>query len=169
MDAQSFRAPSSPSDPVRLVPDIEHWVFAIVGILDQAFHLREDEQTNAEAVVVRLLRALRIPERADPAALPMAVVWEMASGLYSRQLESAAGDHRRPRRVESGDVHVSVAAWRETLLRMLLTAYPELEPVERMAAAKVFSDLLVALGLPERASSFLPESVLRTARQVDGP
>jgi hypothetical protein len=52
-------------------------------------------------------------------------------------------------------------------LSLITTAYPDLAPAERLVAAKVLRDLLDAIGAPDRASSFLPDDVVRISRDVD--
>jgi hypothetical protein len=44
---------------------------------------------------------------------------------------------------------------------MLITAYPEMDAAERLTAAKVFEDVLTALGVPNRVAAFLPDDVIR--------
>jgi hypothetical protein len=72
-----------------------------------------------------------------------------------------AGRKRRPRKVSQGDLVASVEAWRDVLLRMLLIAYPDMDAAERLTAARVFEEVLTALGIPNRAAMFLPDDVVR--------
>lgn len=141
----------------------------IVGILDAAFHLTDEEQVFVFDIVGRLLDSLDIPHRSDPLVLPVPLVLEITSGIYSVQLNSPAvsGLVRPVRAVGHGDIVVSVETWRESLAGLLITAYPDLNPLERMVLAKVLTDLLDAIGLPDRAAVFFPDDVVRTAREVD--
>jgi hypothetical protein len=154
--------------PIRAVPERHHWIATIVGILDQAFHLTDDEQVFALGFVDRFLESLRIPDRADPSALPVSLVLEMSAGIYSEQLSSSASSSpRRVRHVGPGDVVVSLETWREAMLSLIVSAYPELSPPERLMAAKMLADLLDAIGVPDRAAAFVPDDVVRVSRDVD--
>lgn len=155
--------------PLRVVPERHHWINTIVGLLDQAFNLTDDEQVFVIDYVDGMLTMLRIPDRADPAALPVPVVLEVSAQVYSAQLAAAreSGFVRPVRLVRPGDVVVSVETWVETLLGLLVSAYPELTPPERVVTAKLLQDLLDSLGVPDRAASFLPDDVVRISRDVD--
>lgn len=155
--------------PLRVVPERHHWINTIVGLLDQAFNLTDDEQVFAIGFVNKLLDFIQIPDRGDPVALPIPVVLEVSAQVYTTQLDSARGlDLVRPvRAVRQGDVQVSVETWVEALLSLVLTAYPEFSPAERLITAKSFRDLLDSIGVPDRAASFLPDDVVRIARDVD--
>ena len=48
---------------------------------------------------------------------------------------------------------------------MLYVAYPDLDPAERLVSAKVLDDLLMALGVPYRAASSVPDAVIRSYRE----
>lgn len=155
--------------PIRVVPEQHHWINTIVGLLDQAFSLTDDEQVFAIGFVNKLLNFIQVPDRGDPAALPIPVVLEVSAHVYSTQLGSARDlDLVRPiRAVRQGDVQVSVETWVEALLSLVLTAYPDLSPAERLVTAKSFRDLLDSIGVPDRAASFLPDDVVRISRDVD--
>jgi hypothetical protein len=155
--------------PLRVVPERHHWINTIVGLLDQAFNLTDDEQVFAVSFVDRLLDVLNVPDRCDPAELPIPVVLEVSAQVYTNQLASAreSGVVRPIRALRQGDVFVSVETWVEALLSLITTAYPDLAPAERLVAAKVLRDLLDAIGAPDRASSFLPDDVVRISRDVD--
>jgi hypothetical protein len=45
------------------------------------------------------------------------------------------------------------------MLSMLTNAYPELDPTERLLAAKTFDEALVGIGVPHRAPTHAPEAV----------
>jgi hypothetical protein len=156
-------------DPFEMWVDRHHWLNAIVGMLDQAFRLTDDEQFFVLDIVSRLLDALDIPFRGDPQQLPASVAQEAESGLYSMQLSTPreVGLVRPVRAVTGGDMVVSVEAWRTALLGMLITAYPDLEPVEKMTAAQVLDDLLTAIGVPTRLAMFFPSEVVAAYRDCD--
>lgn len=155
--------------PLRVVPERHHWINTIVGLLDQAFNLTDDEQVFAIGFVDKLLDMVHIPDRGDPASLPIPVVLEVSAQVYTNQLASARelGVVRPVRSVRAGDVQVSTETWVEALLSLLVNAYPELAPAERLVVAKSIRDLLDAIGVPDRAASFLPDDVVRISRDVD--
>jgi hypothetical protein len=146
-----------------------HWLNTIVGILDQAFHLSDEEQIHVLDIVNRLLAKLDIPDRSDPLVIPAPLALEISSGIYSTLLSGPreSGFAHPPRLTNHADIVVSVQAWSESLLSMLITAYPSISPVDRMVTAKIFSDLLDAIGVPDRAATFFPDDVVRVAREVD--
>jgi hypothetical protein len=156
-------------DPFDTWAERHHWLNALVGTLDAAFRLTEDEQFFVLDIVSRLLDSLDIPFRGEPAQLPATVAQEAASGLYSEQLAAPrdSGLIRPVRPVNGSDMVVSVGAWRNALLGMLLTAYPGLEPVEKMVAAQVLDDLLAAVGVPDRRATFFPTEVVAAYRDYD--
>lgn len=139
------------------------WVNTIVGILDGAFSLNDEERFFTQDIVRRLLEALRIPDRARPEQVPAAVALEAEAGLYSVQLYEPrdAGVVRHARVARPGDTVVTVEAWRQALVNLITDAYPRLDPLEVIAATKVFDDLLVALGVPTRAAAYFPDDVVR--------
>lgn len=149
--------------------DRHHWLNALVGTLDAAFRLSEEEQFHVLGIISELMDALDIPFRADPEKLPSAVAHEITSGMFAKQLSAprSSGLVRPVRPVSSADIVVSVEAWRTALLNMLLTAYPDLSPAERMMTTKVFDDLLAALGVPERLATFFPGEVVAAYRECD--
>lgn len=155
--------------PIRVVPERHHWINTIVGLLDQAFNLTDDEQVFAIGFVDKLLDMLQVPDRGDPAALPIPVVLEVSAQVYTTQLSSTRElDVVRPvRAVQPGDVQVSTETWVEALLSLIMSAYPDLSPTERLLTAKSFRDLLDAIGVPDRAATFLPDDVVRISRDVD--
>jgi hypothetical protein len=155
--------------PLRAVPERHHWINTIVGLLDQAFNLTDDEQVFAIGFVDKIMSLVRIPDRGDPVELPVPVVLEVSAGIYTTQLSSARenGLLRPVRPVRKGDVYVSAETWVEALLSMLTVAYPDMDPTERLLAAKAFRDLLDAVGVPDRAAAFLPDDVVRISRDVD--
>ncbi|MCP4792030.1 MAG: hypothetical protein GY882_01640 [Actinomycetia bacterium] len=146
-----------------------HWVNAFVGILDQAFYLTDAEQVCVIEIVDRMFTSLSVPQRGNPVDIPMSLALEAADGFYSRQLAGPrnSGVVRPVRHVVDGDMVVSVDAWCESLVGMVIVAYPDLTPAERLAAAKIVTDLLVAVGVPDRAANYYPADVLRVANQLD--
>jgi hypothetical protein len=138
-----------------------------VGVLDAAFWLSDVEQYNVTGILNRLLTSLRIPERGDPLELPPAIALEVESGFYTIGLAGPRDSNiERPvRAINQRDTMVSVETWRDALLGMLLTAYPNLEPTERLVTATVLDDMLAALGVPMRAASAYPDTVLRAFQQ----
>lgn len=148
-----------------------HWLNTIVGILDGAFFLTDEEQFAVAGIIRQLLDALRIPDRGTPAVMPVPVAQEAAVGYYSLALASPreSGVVRPVRPATSIDVVVSVETWREALVGMFTTAYPDLSADERLVLSKVFHDLLAAIGAPQRAASHLPEVVMDAYRDVEAP
>jgi hypothetical protein len=143
-----------------------HWLNTIVAILDGAFYLTEEEQALTISIVNRLLTGLRIPDRAEPGRLPAAVALEVTSGFYTVQLYSNrdSGMIRPVRMVTANDLVVPVEAWAQALLGLILSAYPGLDPAERMISTKVFTDLLTGIGVPHRAAAYFPDDVARAYR-----
>lgn len=159
------------SDTGRMNQLVErhHWINTIVGTLDQAFYLTDEEQFYCIDIVSRLLKSLDIPDRSEPTVLPTPVVLEMTSAIYSTQLAGprVSGVIRPIRATVSTDIVVSIEAWVQALLAMLTTAYPDLDPTERMVTAKVLTDLLDAIGVPDRAAMFYPDNVVRVSNDLD--
>jgi hypothetical protein len=144
-------------------PRRHDWLNTYLGVLDAAFHLTEEEQFQVLVILRRLLKALQVPQRGVPVELPPAVVLELTSRFYTvgRSKPSDVGLQRRVRAISKGDLVASVEAWRDALLHMLITAYPDMDAAERLTAAKVFEDVLTALGVPNRAAAYLPDDVIR--------
>jgi hypothetical protein len=140
------------------------WLNTMVGILDAAFVLTDEEAFFCQEIVGRLLDTLNIPGRGAVAVLPSPVLAEMESSMWSVQLHGGRErmELHRPRPVVAGDTVVSVDVWREALTGMLFNAYPDLDGYERLAVSKITDDMLVALGLPNRAARFLPADVVRS-------
>lgn len=121
-------------------------------------------------IVTKLLAVLRVPDRGQPAVLPVPVAQEAYSGYYSLALVAPreSGVTRPVRPVTASDVVVSLEAWREAIVGMFTTAYPDLTGDERLMLTKVFDDLLRALGVPDRAAAFVPDTVAETLRELAG-
>jgi hypothetical protein len=150
-------------------PQRHDWLNAIVGTLDVAFHLTDDEQFLVSGIVAQLLDGLNIPDRGRPQSLPAALASEISAGVYSEQL-TAPRDHavtRAVRAAQSHDIVVSLGTWREALLGMLLSAYPDITGVERLLAMKILTDLLAGIGVPNRAAAAFPDDLIRLYQQLD--
>jgi hypothetical protein len=150
-------------------PERYHWLYTIVGLLDQAFHLDDADQLMVIETTNNLLDRLDIPGRSDPQAIPAPLALELTSSYYSRSINSARNTtFVYPSRVTNdSDIVVSVTAWCDMMLALLLTSYPDITPIERLVIVKVFSTVLDALGVPDRAASFYPDEILRVALEVD--
>lgn len=158
-----------PPEPFEVDPaqvERHHWVSALVGILDRSFTLDETEQFFVVDIVGRLLDRLSIPDRGVADTLPAPVALEVHSGFFTVLLASAQDSYLRrgAGRAEDDDLVASVDAWRFAFITMLTTAYPDLDVYERIIASAVVDDLLVAVGLPDRAPKSLPDEVVSAAR-----
>lgn len=156
--------------PIALQPLRHHWLNTIVGILDTAFYLTDEEQFFVIEIVQRLLTKLQIPERGNPVTLPLPVLLEITSSFYTVQLEGPRDSNlRRPIREASGrDIVVDIEPWRQALVGLLITAYPDLEPLERVVATKIVTDLLMGIGVPKRAAAYYPDDVVRAYNESQG-
>lgn len=155
--------PQPTETDARLQVERHHWVSMFVGTLHAAFHLTDEEQVLALSVVNQLMEFLDVPGRGEEQELPMQLVLEVTAGFYTALLEAPAESHRGEPAGEHDHV-VPLETWRSAFLRQLSTAYPDLSPVEQVAARKVFDDLLLSLGVPDRRPSNLPANVVRAAR-----
>lgn len=146
-----------------------HWLNTIVGILDSAFFLTDEEQFAVAGIVQQVLRALRIPERGTPLVMPVPVSQEASNGYYSLALSGPreSGVVRAVRPATEHDVVVSIETWREAIVGLFLTAYPDINADERLLLTKTFHDLLAAIGAPQRAAAFLPDVVQEAYRAVE--
>ena len=148
---------------------IYHWLNTIVGILDQAFHLTEEEQFHVLDMVLRLLITLDIPDRSDPLVIPAPLALEISAAVYTTLLDSQrrAGVQHPARLSTRHDIVVSIEAWCESLTSLLTVAYPDISPEERLITHGIFAAILDALGVPDRAATFFPDEVVRAARTID--
>lgn len=151
------------------IPARHHWLNTVVGLLDGAFFLTDEEAFAVTDIVRKVLANLRIPERGTPAVLPTPLAQEAAAGYYALALAAPreSGVVRTPRPATSNDVVVSVESWREAIVGMFTTAYPDLSADERVMLTKVFHDLLIAIGAPQRAAAFVPDVVVDAYRSVE--
>lgn len=147
-----------------------HWLNTIVGMLDSAFYLSDEEQFAVAGLVRQLLAKLAIPERGAPLNLPPSVAQEAAVGYYSLMLAGPreSGVVRTVRAATQRDVVVSVETWREAFVGMFTVAYPDLTADEHVFLTKVFHDLLTVIGAPHRAAAYLPDAVMAAYRDVEG-
>lgn len=144
-----------------------HWVNALVGVLDGAFYLTQEEQYFAAASLTRMFDTIGLAGLGDPQEVPAALVLEKEGGFYSQQMASGRNGPLRPVRASAaGDIGVPLEDWRDALCRMLFRAYPDLAPAARLYVTATFDELLAALGLPDRASSHLPSDVVSAYREA---
>lgn len=145
-----------------------HWLNTIVGILDSAFFLTDEERFAVSQLMQQVLATLRIPERAVPVVMPVPVSQEASSGYYSLGLAGPreSGLVRNVRPATEDDFVVSIETWREALVGLFRTAYPDLSGDETLMLTKVFDDTLVAIGVPHRAAAFMPGVVQDSYREV---
>lgn len=150
-------------------PQRHHWLNSTVGILDEAFTLTQEEQYAVATIVRKLLDTLRIPDRGLTGDLPLAVVQEMHNNYYADMLDAANSNTsvRRPRPAMSTDAVMELEPWRAALEEMYLVSYPDLIAEERLILRKTFTDLLAALGVPNRAAEHFPTLVITAYRQLD--
>jgi len=158
------------SDTTRhTLPPIErhHWLNTVVGLIDSVWHLTPEEQYQTIRVVRALLERLAVPERGAPREIPASLALEVDGAYYNTQLNSTydSGAPRPIRRVERTDYTLPVEVWCSSLTSLFTTAYPDLDPIERVLLTKTFLDLLTSLGADERSPSHIPEDVARVARE----
>lgn len=140
----------------------DHWLSTIVGMIDLALHLDIEEKMTAIPIVKSILELLDIPDRSVPTSLPASVVLEAEDNHFSRQLMDDAPRQRR--RNTSTDELVTPLTWAQALVSLVVNAYPDISPEERILALQRFSQLITALGVPERTAYFYPSDVLREYR-----
>lgn len=144
-----------------------HWLNTILGIVDSVWHLSPEELTYASREVNRVLAQLHIPERGEPHTIPAPLAMEVDGGFYALQLNSPydSNEPRPIRKVATRDMVLPLDIWVASLMNLITTAYP-IQPVERLYAAKVFTDLLTTLGTETRAPVYIPDDVARAARDL---
>ncbi len=138
----------------------EHWSAMLTGMLDYAFGLDDAEQLGVLTVANQILDFLNIPDRGDPVEVPIQLATEAETGRYSARLGSGAP--RVVRTAADGGHILPISTWRVAIQRLFQAAYPDLDPLELLMAAKLLDDLLLALGLPDRAAVFTPDHVWRS-------
>lgn len=145
-----------------------HWLNTFLGILDSAFHLTEVEQVQLIGIFRDLFSALNIPSRGEPAEIPAALALELSSNFFTVTLAGPrdSGTERPVRPATAQDLVVSVEAWRDALAGMVLVAYPDLAPTEKLFLDRSLAYALGGIGVPHRAAEFLPEDVVRAYRKL---
>lgn len=143
-----------------------HWLNTIVGIIDSAFRLSPMEQMGTLDVVNKILKATRIPDRAVAQTLPAPLSFEIASGIFSNQLATARNLNQNYDSIPvgSGDMVISAEAWRDALVGLILTSYPDLTADEKLYINVGFTNLLESLGIPQRRAYFFPQTVITAYR-----
>jgi hypothetical protein len=141
-----------------------HWLNAVVGVIDAAWNLTAEEEHLVIRIVGHILDELDIPGRNPEANIPATVAMEVEGGFYSSQMSSADAAYQRPTRpLRAGDQTFTPDVWRDALVEMFTSAYPDLQPVERLWLSNTVADLLGGIGVANRAPAFLPEDVVRVA------
>jgi hypothetical protein len=151
-------------NPASADPKLENWLSTFVGMLDSAFSLTDDEVFEVRRITARLLSALNVENRGQAHAVPLVLRQEMLSGHYSDSMDRLTPPAVRP--VGANDCVASVAAWTTALEYMLASAYPDFSGDEMLLMRKVLTDLLTAIGVPDRAASFFPEAVMAAHREI---
>jgi hypothetical protein len=141
-------------------PQRHHWVNTLVGVLDGAFHLSEEEVLLTASIFGDLLDRIDVPGRGEPDEVPAALALEVSASLYSSGLAPQRPELPSTRAMAANTVAVRLEDWRDALSRMIFRAYPDLRPEERLFTVKVLDELLLALGLPTRLPCHLPEDVI---------
>lgn len=143
----------------------QHWLSAVVGVIDAAWNLTAEEQHHVNRIVAVILDELAIPERGAPSEIPAPVAMEVEGGFYSSQLHDAAiAVVERPvRPLHTGDQTAAPDVWRTSLVELFTTAYPDLSGIERVWLTKTIGDLLGGIGVTTRAPVWLSEDVTRVA------
>lgn len=171
--AMPCRARGERGDTPDMATSVEprHWVNTVVGMLDSVFYLSDHEQLQVGNVVRQVMKVLHIAARPSPVVLPPPLAQEVSVAYWSHALEGPrrSGLHRNVRSAGPGDVVLTVETWREALVGMFTTAYPDMNPEDRVFLTKVFDDLLAAIGAPARAAAYVPEIVISAIQDVEGP
>ena len=132
-------------------------------MLDNSFSLQEEELYMVTSAVRELLGSLNIPERGEPDVISAPLLLEAEGGAWSQALHGPrdAGVPSYPRAAEKRDQKVTLEAWRQALLSIVTSAYPDLDDSEIMLAASTFDEILLSLGVPERVAYYIPNEVVR--------
>lgn len=144
------------------------WINTFVGIIHTSFTLTDEEQYLTITILSKMFKAVNVPDRSQPKQLPAAIALEVNTGFYSRQTVASSeySQTRSARKLQQGDLVASVESWRQALLNMILSAYPDITPDEKLFISKILNDLLVGLGLPMRAALYFPEDVVRAYQDL---
>lgn len=145
-----------------------HWLNTVVGVVDDVWHLTPEEQFHTIRVVRALLDQLNVPERGAPSVVPASLALEVDGGFYNLRLnaEFDSGAPRPVRAVAAGDFTLPVEVWVNSLSSLFTSAYPDLDPLERVLLNRTFMELLQSLGAERRSPSHVPEDVARAAREA---
>lgn len=132
-------------------------------MLDNSFSLEEEELYQVAATLRHMLESLGIPDRGDPVVVSAALLLEHEGGAWAQSLHGPrdAGVPSYPRVANGRDTKVTLEAWRQALLSMITSAYPDLDDSEVMLAASVLDGVLLSLGVPERVAYYIPNEVVR--------
>lgn len=143
----------------------EHWLSAVVGVIDAAWNLTAEEQHHVNRIISVILDELDIPDRGDPVEIPVPIAMEVEGGFYSCQIHDAAlsSEDRPVREVTEDDLTASPDVWRSSLVGLFTTAYPDLSGVERVWLSATIGELLGGIGVATRAPVWLSEDVVRVA------
>jgi hypothetical protein len=136
-------------------------------VLDSAFSLSGEEQFFVAALIGKVLDQIGVPNDEPLDTIPAALSLEISCGFYTTQLTTRPdGRGRGPRPSGIGEVTASLDDWRDALVGMVCSAYPELDGVDRLILTRGVDDLLIALGLPDRGASHLPGDVVNAHREA---
>jgi hypothetical protein len=144
-----------------------HWVNTTLGMIDATWHLTDAEKVQVAAIIARVLDVLDIPGRGQPTVIPMPLMMEASAGFYSMQVNTTAqaASIRPIRAIVDGDLTFPPDVWRASITTLFTSAYPDLEPLERVFLDSTIGDLLDAIGVDTRAAQFVSEDVARVAEQ----
>jgi hypothetical protein len=139
------------------------WINTVLGMLDASLHLTEEEQAPTLSILRQLFDNLDIPGRGQAAVLPVSVALESDAKLFTDVMAAPriSGFSRPIRAVSQFDEVIPLEAWVQGFVAMICASYPDLNPYERLEARKVFTELLMALGIPERAAQYYPDEIIR--------
>lgn len=144
-----------------------HWLNTIVGTLDSALVLDDEEKVFVITKVNQLLIDLDIPKRLPhPSFLRADLALEVESGHFSASSQIAQSEMQPRRAPNDTDVVVSLDAWRNSLVGLFTSAYPTMEPSEKVHCDSQVTCILEALGVPGRLARFLPDDVQRAYRKL---
>lgn len=132
-------------------------------MLDNSFSLQEEELYQIAISLRGMLEALSIPDRGEPAVVSAPLLLEHEGGAWAQALHGPrdAGVPSYPRAASGRDTTVTLEAWRQALLSMITSAYPDLDDSEIMLAASTLDEVLLSLGVPERVAYYIPNEVVR--------
>ena len=147
---------------MQQVPTREHWVNTLVGIINASYSLTPVEVVELKDAVAALLDYLRVPARGVPACLSTELAQEVHEGFYSSKFDETGLQAASQRGPAQGLDHEASDVWRQTLLRQITSAYPDLAAIDKMAAASVFSKLVDSIRGPQRSVHHTPGALTLT-------